>query len=321
MFKISVDDGYGSIKVAIRNEKGKISTHEVPTHFMPGAHYGVMNPKDETFDTMVIQSGDSAFTVGDPNRHGATEFDGFPLAAANRAIVRFAIAKAGIKDGDKFALSVGLPIGQYFMGDKRNADLIDKKIAHHMEPVYRVIDKDTKIPLSAPESVRCLPQSVIVGLQSLPEDMSTFAVVDIGYRTTDITVLANDRVAFNRCGGLMDIGVSTAQAAFRRAIESRFAMNFETGYETAFKQKQVRISGTRHDVSAEWETVVRDTAETIRQAVEKIVRPIHDIDGILLIGGGAKVFFDALSEHWPQVRQHDNPVFANALAWLEIEDD
>lgn len=321
MLKISVDDGYGSIKVAVREKNGKISTHEVPTHFMTGAHYGVMNLKDETFDTMVMKSGGTSYTVGDPNYHGATEFDGFPLAASNRAIVRYAIAKAGVPNDAEYRMLVGLPIAQYFMGDKRNADLIDKKVAHHLESVSQVLDRETEVPLSVPASVKCYPQSVMVGIGNQPDDIGSFAVVDIGYRTTDITVLNKGRVVFNRSGGLMNTGVSTAQAAFRRAIEARFTMNFESGHEAAFKQKQVRISGTRHDVSAEWATAVADTAETIRQAVERYVRPIHEIDEILLIGGGAKVFFDDLKAHWPQVRQHKNPVFANALAWLEMDDE
>jgi hypothetical protein len=317
--KIAVDDGYGNVKVAIRHENGKISTHMVPTHFIPGAHAGNMNPLDGTFDTMVMRSGDQLFTVGDANRHGATEFENFSLHAANRAVVRFAIAQAGIADDAEYELAVGLPIGQYFAGDAYNDPLIAAKEKHHLTPVSRVTATETV--LSAPTSVRCFPQSALVAMMAMDEDLDTFAVVDIGHRTTDVTVLSGGRVAFGRCGGLMDQGVSYAQKNFRRAIESRFKMNFETSFEKAFRSKEVRVSGTRYDVTEEWHTAVSTTAETIRQAVEEIVRPVRDLDQILLIGGGGHVFYDVLAANWPQLQRHDDPLFANATAWLDALGD
>lgn len=313
--KIAVDDGYGNVKVAIRQEDGTVTTHVVPTHFIPGAHAGNMNPQDNSFDTMVMKSGDHLFTVGDANRHGATEFENFSRHPANRAMVRFAIAQAGVPDDADYDLAVGLPIAQYFAGDARNDALIAEKRAHHKQPVSRVTDKET--PLSTPRKVLCFPQSVMVAMSSATEDLDTFAVVDIGHRTTDVTVISNDRVAFGRCGGLMDQGVSYAQKHFRRAIETRFRMNFESVAEKSFRRKEVRISGTRYDVSEEWNSAVSSSAEAIRQAVEEIIRPLHDIDQILLIGGGAYVYEDFLAQAWPQIHRHDDPIFANVLAWLD----
>ncbi len=317
--KIAVDDGYGNVKVAIRHENGKISTHMIPTHFIPGAHAGNMNPQDGTFDTMVMKSGGHLFTVGDANRHGATEFDNFPLHAANRAVVRFAIAQAGIADDAEYELAVGLPIGQYFAGDAYNDTLIAEKERHHMEPVSSITASETV--LSAPTVVRCFPQSALVAMMAMDEDLDTFAVVDIGHRTTDVTVLSGGRVAFGRCGGLMDQGVSYAQKNFRRAIEARFRMNFETSFEKAFRSKEVRVSGARYDVTEEWNTAVSAAAETIRQAVEEIVRPVRDLDQILLIGGGGYVFHDVLKESWPQLARHENPLYANAMVWLDALGD
>lgn len=317
--KIAVDDGYGNVKVAIRHENGNITKHIIPTHFIPGAHAGNMNPQDGSFDTMVMRSGGDLFTVGDANRHGPTEFENFALHDANRAIVRFAIHQAGVPDDAEYDLAVGLPIARYYAGGAQNNEAIDAKQKHHLEPVYRVSETDTL--LSAPSHTQCFPQSVLVAMFESSEDVENFAVVDIGHRTTDVTVVANGQVAFARCGGLMDQGVSYAQKNYRRAIEARFKMNFEASVEKSFRSKQLRISGTRYDMTEEWNAAVSSSGEAIRQAVEEIFRPVIDLDKILLIGGGAYVYPDVLAKSWPQLKQHDDPIFANVLAWLDTMGD
>jgi len=317
MLKIAVDDGYGNIKVVVQDESGEIRTQVVPTHFAPGAHGGLMNASDGSFDTMVLQTGGQTYTVGDSTQHSTTEFDDFPYNPANRAVVRYAIAQAGVPNDAEYVLAVGLPIGQFYVGNNKHQKMIDQKIAHHREPVFHITDRS--VELSAPQAVQCFPQSVMAGLQAMPdEDIETFAVVDIGHRTTDVTVLTQGRVAFQRCGGLMDLGVSAAQRVFRGQIENRFQINFEKSYEKAFLAKKLRISGQVYDVSEEWSLAVRQTGESIRQAVEQIIRPIHSIDAILLIGGGAYVFEEILKESWPQTQRTEDPVFANAHAWLEM---
>lgn len=318
MYKISVDDGYGNVKVLVQDDQGAIQSHVVPTHFQLGAHGGLMNAQDGSFDTMVMKTGGQTFTVGDATQHGTTEFDDFPYHPANRAIVRYAIAQAGIPDDAEYELAVGLPIGQFYLGSGKNQTLIDRKVAHHREPISYLTDQDT--PLSGPKVVRCFPQSVMAALTLAPADadVENMAVVDIGHRTTDVTVLNEGRLAFQRCGGLMDLGVSAAQRVFRAQIEGRFQRNFEASYEKAFRTRKVRISGQVFEVPEEFDAAVRQTGEQIRQAVEQIVRPIQDIDSVLLIGGGAYVFFDVLHEYWPQASRAEDPVFANARSWLEM---
>lgn len=317
MLKVAVDDGYGNVKVMVKEEDGTLRQHVVPTHFQPGAHGGVMNVQDGQFDTMVIKTEGQTYTVGDSSQHGTTEFDDFPYHPANRAIVRYAIAQAGVPDDAEYELLVGLPIGQYYVGGMRNQALLDRKVDHHKKPVYRVTD--TEQELSAPSSVQCYPQSVMAGLFAFPgEDLDSYAVVDIGHRTTDVTVITDGRVVFQRSGGLMDLGVSVAQRAFRTQIESRFQVNFESSYEKAFRNRKVRLSGTVYEVPEEWNLAVQQSGEAIRQAVEQIIRPVHTMDRILLIGGGAYVFEEVLKKHWPQVVRADDPVFANTQSWIGV---
>lgn len=319
--KIVVDDGYGNIKVVFRGRQG-IEKHIIPGHAVAGVYPVVSNNDDDRIQ--FIRTEGEVFTIGSPHDAEDTRFEHYATSNMNRALVRYAIQRAGIADDAAYDLCVGLPAGQFFVGGEPNMAAINAKTAHHLLPVARITDKN--IPLSMPDSVVCFPQSSGVAiLHQDPDldtdDLVTIAVVDIGHRTTDVSITIDGALRISRSGGMMDHGVAHARNRFRDALEKRFGLNMARMVDRAFTKKNVMISGERFDVSDEWQMSVDETAQTIIRAVESLVGGMADIDRIVLIGGGALVFGDALKAAWKQARVADDPVFANALAWLSLMDE
>ncbi len=318
--KIVVDDGYGNIKVVFRGENG-IVKHIIPAMAVAGVYPVVSNSDDRI---QVIRTEGEVFTVGSPHDAEDTRFQHYATSSMNRALVRYAIQRAGIADDVAFDLGVGLPIAQFFVGGKPNTTAIDAKIAHHKLQVFRVKDKDSL--LSVPNQVACFPQSSGVALihedpDFDPDDIATVAVVDIGHRTTDVSVTIDGEMRMSRTGGIMDQGVAHARNRFRNALEQRFGLNMARMVDRAFLKKNVMISGDRFDVSVEWQESVDETAQTIIRTVEALVDGTTDIDRIVLIGGGALIFGDTIKKTWKQAKVVGDPVFANALSWLSLMDE
>ncbi|WP_163055861.1 ParM/StbA family protein [Acidithiobacillus ferrooxidans] len=319
--KIVVDDGYGNIKVVFRGENG-IEKHIVPALAVAGVYPVVSNSDDDRIQ--FIRTEGEVFTVGSPHDAEDTRFQHYATSNMNRALVRYAIQRAGVTDDAVFNLGVGLPAGQFFVGGKPNTTAIEAKTAHHKLQVFRVTDKNSL--LSVPDHVACFPQSSGVALihedpDLDPDDIITVAVVDIGHRTTDVSVTIDGELRVSRSGGMMDHGVAHARNRFKDALEQRFGLNMARMVDRAFSKKNVMISGERFDVSAEWQESVDETAQTIIRAVEALVGGTADIDRILLIGGGALIFGDSIQKAWKQAKLVDDPVFANALSWLSMMDE
>ncbi len=316
--RISVDDGYGNIKVAIETAQG-IRKMVIPAHAVAGVSPMIGNEGDDA-GIQIVRTGDGEiFTLGQSYQAEDTRFADYATSGMNRALVRYAIRRAGVPDNAIHHLGVGLPVAQYYTGNKPNREAIDAKKRHHDQPVFLVTDRD--LPLSIPESVSCFPQSAGVAMAMVHEDIDdddAVAVVDIGHRTTDVAVFEGGLLMVARSGGFMELGVAAAKDRFRVALEQRFGLNMEHLTDKAFRKQSLLLSGTRFDVSREWQQAIGETAQIIARSVETVMHGTADIARIVLIGGGAMVFGDALLSHWPQAMIHEDPVFANALAWMEI---
>jgi plasmid segregation protein ParM len=315
----SCDDGYGEIKVLYRSG-AQVKTVTTPSRAQSGENQQIEISGAATADSTVYVTQGETYTVVDNLQAEDTRFSDFATSNLNRILVAHALRQAGAMDG--FDLVVGLPLGKFYWDNgEPNQELIAAKRDTHRIPVMvRTLTGDQ--PLPVPEKVHVLPQSLVAAMQSPAEDPDLpIAVVDIGSRTTDITVVQNGRVDFGRCGTLPDLGVAAAVDRFQAIVEKQCNLRLPNRkvLQTALTQnKAIRVRGSEIPASeqeAAREAALQEIAGRIQRGVEQHARTLDDCDHIVLIGGGA-LLLDGFFR-WPHARVHQNAVYANAMAWLE----
>lgn len=318
--KVAVDDGYGNMKVVFK-KNGKLEKHIIPSHITTRSVFEMGSSLSHI--RSMRSEGGIIYFVGAKNESEDTRFGDFATHDINRILVRYALSRSGIADDADFDLAVGLPVHQYYSGGNMNKGVITEKREHHKKPVFLVGEHDANMPLSTPGSVRCYPQSLMVPLNYSEEGLdmatSTMVVVDIGYRTTDITYLDDANLNSNKCGGIPDLGIAYAIDEFGKSIIRRFGYQMSAAIVNKFFERgHVMHNGERFDVSAERDAALESMADAIFRSTERIIGSSASIDRIVLIGGGAGYLLDFLrkQDRWPQAVLHPDPMFANALAWL-----
>lgn len=315
----SCDDGYGEIKVIHRNG-AQLQTFSTPSRAQSGENQQIEISGATPTDSTVYVTQGEAYTVVDNLQAEDTRFGDFATSNLNRILVAHALRQVGAVEG--FDLVVGLPLGKFYWdnGEPNQEIIAAKRETHRIPVMIRTLAGDQSLPV--PARVHVLPQSLVVAMQSPAEDPDLpIAVVDIGSRTTDITVVQNGRVDFGRCGTLPDLGVAAAVDRFQAVVEKQCNLRLPNRkvLQTALTQKKpIRVRGSEipaQDQKAARDVALQEIAGRIQRGVEQHARTLDDCDHIVLVGGGA-LLLDGYF-HWPHARVHENAVYANAMAWLE----
>ncbi|MBU2844156.1 ParM/StbA family protein [Acidithiobacillus thiooxidans] len=313
------DDGYGEIKIIHRAE-GILQSFSTPSRAQSGDYQQIEIGGATPTDSTVYVTKGEAYTVVDTLQTEDTRFAGFALSSLNRVLVAHALRQVGTPEA--FELVVGLPLRDFYWDNGTpNQDLIAAKRETHRIPVQlRTLEGDSDLPV--PDRVHVLPQSLVVAMQSPGEDPDLpIAVVDIGSRTTDITVVQNGKVDFSRCGTLPDLGVAAAVDRFQTAIEERRGKrlpNRKILHSALTQNKRIRINGAEipeADQQSARKEALKEIAGRIQRGVERHARTLEDCDHVILIGGGALLLEGQFD--WPHAQLHPQAVHANAMAWLE----
>ena len=315
----SCDDGYGEIKI-IHRSGATLKTFSTPSRAQSGDYQQIEIGGDAPADSTVYVTKGEAYTVVDMLQTEDTRFAGFALSSLNRVLVAHALRQVGVPED--FELVVGLPLHDFYWDNGNpNQDLIAAKRDTHRIPVQlRTLEGDRALPV--PAKVHVLPQSLVVAMQSPAEDPDLpIAVVDIGSRTTDITVVQNGKVDFSRCGTLPDLGVAAAVDRFQAGVEKRCGQrlpNRKILQMALIRNKRIRLKGSdipESDQQGARDEALREIAGRIQRGVEQHARTLDDCDHIILIGGGALLLEGQFD--WSHAQLHANAVHANAMAWLE----
>ncbi|AEM46739.1 StbA family protein [Acidithiobacillus ferrivorans SS3] len=312
----SCDDGFGDIKI-LQGDPGQRIRHTLPSRAQSGDWYqaGLGTAAEES---AVYETEGGTFTVGESLQAEDTRFSDYAVSPLNRVLVAHALRHAGARA--PFALAVGLPLRDYFRANGTpNEGRIAAKRQNHLTPVrLRTIDGPVDLPV--PQVVHILPQSLVVamGADIGDEEDAPVAVVDVGSRTTDITVVQQGRVDFTRCGTLPDLGVAAAIDRFQGAVEDATGQRLtrNVAQNALIHQKPIKLYGqavAADIVNHARAKAIQAIAASMTHGVEQQARTLADCAAVILIGGGAYLFADVLP--WPHARAHADPVFANADAW------
>ena len=317
---IGLDDGYAFTKVALPD--GRLIA--IPSRALIGrANVTWLNGSEQR--VFEYETDDTVFAVGEVDGE-PTHFDGYPFSGLNRAIVQHALHEAGLAGRSVHAVS-GLPVSSFYLKDgSQRLEVVERKQASLKQPVQAVDGRQSAAIAFhevIPEALAAWYDHIISdtneGVQLESERLGVpVAVVDIGGRTTDFVVVADQAVRHNSSGslrcGLLDLKRQVADA-----IRGRFDLEelSERVTEDAVRHGSVRLFGKNHDVADQVRDARRQLVERLHAETQRQLGRGAELERILFVGGGAVALADDIRDWFPNQAIAPHPAFANARGMLK----
>jgi plasmid segregation protein ParM len=217
----------------------------------------------------------------------------------NDFVKLMALTAAGVFVNPEAAVNVpinvvsGLPIGYFRKNHKRFHELLTghHRIVYH-EPDGSRLSKEIYV-----NKVKMLPQPLGTILNVLMDDKGRIinrdyarqkvGIVDIGFRTTDFTIL--DRLRYiDRGSRTMDTGVAKAFSVIANKLRERFGVSVELyRLYQAVESGSIQMRGQIYDLAPIRDQVYAELAEHIAGDLDRLWDEDWDIETIILTGGGA----------------------------------
>jgi plasmid segregation protein ParM len=208
---IGLDDGYAFTKLALAD--GRLVA--IPSRARVGrANVTWLNEVQHKIAE--YETEDTLYAAGEVDGE-PTYFDGYPFSGLNRVIVQHGMQQAKLGGHSVHAVS-GLPVSAFYLKDgSQRTETVEKKRASLKQPVDPI---DGRLAASVafhdviPEALAAWYDHVITdkgGEVTLAEERlgAPIAVVDIGGRTTDYVVVADQAAVHDASGslrcGLLDV--------------------------------------------------------------------------------------------------------------------
>lgn len=323
VLRVGVDDGAADTKIVVYGAKGIITQVSIPSRARSGAH-GTSLLGDFGAHTHVCngyETEGTRFTVGDFSDSETARFDDYPFSGMNRVIVTHALRVANL-GGRTLDIATGLPLSVYYRGDTPNVKTIDAKIESLAKKVISLDGTPTfSIRKSQvfPEGLAAFIDYAVDDDGNLRVDLNseTVGIIDIGGRTTDIAVVVPGGAVDHSRSGSENIGVLD----LAEAVESELSKVLNTkipasAIDKAIRTGKIRVWGEEKDVADTIEACAKNVLERIMREVNRNLGSAVDIDKILLVGGGARVF-GRVAQQYKHIVIPENPEFANARGFAK----
>ncbi|MCP4844614.1 MAG: ParM/StbA family protein, partial [Actinomycetia bacterium] len=249
---VGLDDGYACTKIALPD--GRLVA--IPSRARVGrANVTWLN--EARHKIAEYETEDTLYAVGEIDGE-PTYFDGYPFSGLNRVIVQHGMQQAKLGGHSIHAVS-GLPVSAFYLKDgSQRAETVEKKRASLKQPVDPI---DGRLAASVafheviPEALAAWYDYVITdsgGQVTLAEERlgAPIAVVDIGGRTTDYVVVADQAVVHDASGSLR-CGLLDVKKQVGEGIRAKYDLEVvgERTVEQAVQKGTVRLYGRDQDVS------------------------------------------------------------------------
>jgi len=145
-------------------------------------------------------------------------------------------------------------------------------------------------------------------------------VVDIGGRTTDFIVIADEKL-WHQHSGSLTCGLIDLRHDIAAAICSAFDLEQLSGraVDQALEQGRVQLYGQSQDVAA----LVRESRHQLVARIEQETRRRlgrgAELERVLFVGGGSVALADALRDWFPTQVIAPHAGFANARGMLKYQ--
>jgi plasmid segregation protein ParM len=317
---VGIDDGYAYTKLALPD--GRLLS--VPSRARIGrANVTWLDAAEQRI--FEYQSEDTVYAVGAVDGE-STYFDGYPFSGINRAIVQHALQQAGLAGSSIHATS-GLPVSAFYFADGRQrSETVVQKRASLKKPVQPL---DRRLPAALafheviPEALAAWYDHVIVesdaGVTLDADRLKVpIAVVDIGGRTTDFVVVADQAVRHEASGSLR-CGLLDVKRQVGEGIRTQFDLPTlgERTVDAAIETGTVRLYGTDHDVTARVRGATEQVLERLLAETRRQLGLGAELERVLFVGGGALALAAHIDAWFPNQRLAEHPAFANARGMLK----
>ena len=317
---VGLDDGYAFTKLALPD--GRLIA--IPSRARLGRANvtWIDNAEQRIFE---YETEDQSFAVGEVDGE-PTYFDAYPFSGLNRAIVQHGLQKAGLGGHSVHAVS-GLPVSSFYLkdGSRREETLAKKRasLKRAVQPIDGRLSAAIAFHDVIPEALAAWYDHVITesddGVQLESERLhAPVAVVDIGGRTTDYVVVADQAVLHGSSGSLR-CGLLDVKREVTEGIRGRFDMEVvsERSVEEAVQRGSVRLFGKDHDVSGLVKTAQRQIVERLHAETQRQLGRGAELERILFVGGGTVALASYIRDWFPSQAVADHPAFANARGMLK----
>ncbi len=319
---VGLDDGYAFTKLALPD--GRLIA--IPSRARLGrAQVTWIDSAEQRIFEYETEA--QAYAVGEVDGE-PTYFDAYPFSGLNRAIVQHALQRAGLGGQSVHAVS-GLPVGSFYFADgSRREETLTKKRASlklAVDPLDGRLSAAIAFHEVIPEALAAWYDHVITesdgGVQLQSERLQVpIAVVDIGGRTTDYVVVADQAVRHSarpgslRCG-LLDVKQRGGRG-HPRALRSGDRERACGGRGPAERPgAPVRQAPGRLGAGADAPSASSSSACTPRPSASSGAGA--ELERILFVGGGTVALAAQIRDWFPNQAVAEHPAFANARGMLK----
>jgi plasmid segregation protein ParM len=328
----SIDLGYGNVKYTVQH-RDAFSTVECeifPSRSPVAGGKGLTAGIVQTRDTVVVNVHGTEYEVG----HGVTKAQGtfdesavldkdFCLSDAYLARLRGALfyMMGTDKAGEKYfsgnhigLLMVGLPVSTYRNEELRNKLKVILTGTHEL-PNGRTVIVDRVLVMPQPLGA-FFEYAFDKGMFDTMRDQTNL-IIDPGFFTFD-WLLSAGLTPIDARSDSVNRGMSAVIKAIAEAAKKKEGWSADTGMLTRMLDEHFRdgkpfiVYGNEHNV----DDYVGAGKGVINEAVAALANSVGDgadIHNIILAGGGAMLYLDAIKEKFPRhkILVMDNPVFSN----------
>lgn len=316
---IAIDSGCAYIKMAYL-EDGVLKCSQIPAQAARGFAAVGFNGAGTTY---IADDHEWHLNQETPEN---TQFQSYPYSAHNLALNIAALHSEGLT-GD-LKLSTGVPVNDFYTKEGLNQANIDKKKA--------LFSKQTSIhgPGDLPFTLNCFkvcPEAVAAVVdfvcdeegQEKQDIQGAVAVVDIGGRTTDLSVVDRNFMASSDTIATLPLGCLDLYQSLEKALREQH------DFHSKIPVKMLEEACQTGHISLYMGSQPIDVRELVRKEKKKLVTRIHEeverrfgdqhLTIMLYAGGGAAMFEEQLTDLASQgVRVLESPQYANVRGYWKI---
>jgi plasmid segregation protein ParM len=320
---VGIDDGHSGIKLV---------TDDGQQFFVPSrvARGGDLIALGDAQDNVYETAAGDEYAVSEALPFMDTTFADYAVSDINRVLVHHALMKANL-GGQDVSIVTGLPVGDYFIGNQPNKELIAKKRANLLEASIK--HKNDTIVLANIVKHNVLSEAIAAFFDLLldengekrPEiaemiEHGAIGLIDIGGKTTDSAVIINGGSTVDgKRSGTDNIGALSLNRAVENDIKAAFgasAIN-PAQLDRAVMHGVVKLYGNDRDCSSIVEAQKELLANQIIQATQRKMRDASDLEKVFFVGGGSLLLRKQLTGLYEHAEFVKDPQFANARGMLK----
>lgn len=327
---VAIDDGHNNIKAMTTDGSGGYKRIRIDSAVAFGS-CGTSDLEGNASALYTLQEGEQEIVMTVASRSVLnqsvidTRMQDYPLSPVNRTLVAHALFALGVGSEEKIALVTGLPLSEWKRPDRK--ELCEKKMLSLKKPA-RSYDGWTTPEIVWQDVYPEAYSAYLYGMEKGKIKMPTggyIVVVDIGGRTTDVAVIAQDEKGRETPKSYFsfDIGALNIRDQIRTLLieKENIQKVSENMVDAIFRSGNVRLFGKERDFSALRNNAIRAVQREIAFTVNRHIHEEAQNSIIWVVGGGANIFRlgEDLPKDW-EIVIAEEPEYANVQGmWMRAQ--